>query len=76
MLRTSAITLDLERTKVVGVKHEEAEAAAGPPLPRAGQGRRLPPRKLRVRVQASSNSGRNQEDELGRLKILRARGAG
>lgn len=77
VLRTSAVALDLDRTKVVGVNTKKLSLLLALRF-RArvrGDGFRLARRKLRVRVQASSKSGRNQEEEFGRLKILRTASA-
>jgi Tol biopolymer transport system component len=74
-LRSSLLTLDLEHSRAIGVSSKKLRLV----LPLrfrariAGHGFRLAGRRLRVRVQANDRRGRNQEEELGRLKVLRPR---
>jgi hypothetical protein len=65
-LRSSLLTLDLKRTRIVGVNRRKLRLVLALRFRRKLAGQRF-----RVRAQADDRRGRNQEDELGRLRLLR-----
>ena len=65
-LRSRLLTLDLRRTRVTGLSRRKLRlvlALASPGAWRASA--------FRLRAQAEDRRGRNQEDELGRLRLVR-----
>jgi Tol biopolymer transport system component len=77
-LRTSLFSLNLERSRVVGVSKKKLKLLLALRLrPKIeGTGFRIAGRELRIRAQANSRGkgrsrSRNQEEELGRLRVLR-----
>jgi Tol biopolymer transport system component len=74
-LRSSLLTLNVERSRAIGVDRKRLRLVLALRFhPRiAGHGFRLVGRRLRARVQANDRGGRNQEEELGHLTILRPR---
>jgi hypothetical protein len=78
-LQTPLFTLDLARTRAVGVNRKKLrlDLALRFRARLNGNGFRIAGRRLRIRVQADTRKGRrggkarNQEEELGRLLVLR-----
>jgi hypothetical protein len=60
------VTLDLRRTRIVGVSPRKLRLVLALRFRR-----RLAGERFRVRVQANDRGGRNQEEELGRLRLVR-----
>jgi Tol biopolymer transport system component len=65
-LRSSLLSLDLRRSRIVGVDKRKLKLVLAIRFPRKLAGERL-----RIRAQADDSRGRNQEDELGRLRLTR-----
>jgi Tol biopolymer transport system component len=65
-LRSGLVTLDLRRTRVVNVDRRKIRLVLALRFPR-----RLAGQRFRVRVQANDRGGRNEEEALGRLRLVR-----
>jgi hypothetical protein len=65
-LRSSLVALDLRRTRIVNVNRRKIRLVLAVRFRR-----RLAGERFRVRVQANDRSGRNQEEELGSLRLVR-----
>jgi len=72
-LSTPLFTLDLARTRFVGVNKKKLRLDLALRFRSRLKGTkfRIAGKRLRIRVQADTHGGRNQEEELGRLKVLR-----
>lgn len=65
-LRSKLFTLDLRRTRVIGVNRRKIKLALALRFRPSVVGERF-----RLRAQANDFGGRNQEDEIGRLRVTR-----
>jgi dipeptidyl aminopeptidase/acylaminoacyl peptidase len=65
-LRSNLLTLDLRRSRIVGVDRKKLKLVLALRF-----SRKLAGERLRIRAQADDIRGRNQEDELGRLQLIR-----
>jgi Tol biopolymer transport system component len=71
-LRTSLFTLNLRRTRAVGINRKRIRLVLAVRFRRKVKGYpfRLAGKRLRIRAQANTRRGRNQEEELRGLRIL------